>query len=105
MIEKSPGKTKEFLPKSSAAPVFATYRNPTRFIHIMWSKLSCLSVFAMKFENSRRETRSENHLKSKGAKPGFTMWKLVYTWLKFRSWSRKPLCVNAAIAWEADVHV
>ena len=44
----------------------------------------------MSLDNSRRETRSENNSENKGAKPGFTTWKLVYSWLKFRSWSRKP---------------
>ena len=49
------------------------------------------------FGNWRLKSRHKNHSKKKVAKPGLTLRKPIYIWLKFHSWLRKLLCVKAAL--------
>ena len=69
---------------------------PKHTIKIMWSRFSCQERLDKKFGNSAKP-RHENRSKMKSTKPGLTMRKLVFIWLKFHSWLRKPLGVNAAL--------
>ena len=67
---------KGLLLNSNAAAIFATYLNPTQCTS--YDEVFVQSVCTLKLDNLRHETCSKN----KSAKPGFTMRKLVYPWMK-----------------------